>query len=282
MNKVLPLSIVITSIGEDILQKNLEKLTNSKPHIDEILVVIPYEFKNYEHINYDNVKYLFTEFKGQVLQRIHGFKLCRNKLVMQLDCDCIIDNSDIETMYQYLVNFNDQNNAIAPIYYCDTKKIPIHKFSLGFYSSLKNIITYFICGSKFSIFKMGTISAIGTNYGVDPKYMFNEIFIAEWLPGGCVMHYKKNLVLENYYPFKGKAYSEDLIHSYVLRKNNIKLLVAKNTKCFTESPFIPKSFKEFKKFLIVQIYFWKLINNKNYFKFYLWIFLNYLRFLVKR
>ena len=35
------------------------------------------------------------------------------------------------------------------------------------------------------------------------------------------MHFKKNLVLKNYFPFKGKAYSEDLFHSIELKKKKL-------------------------------------------------------------
>ena len=34
----------------------------------------------------------------------------------------------------------------------------------------------------------------------------------------CLMHYKK-IYFRDYYPFKGKAYYEDLIHSKILIKN---------------------------------------------------------------
>ena len=41
----------------------------------------------------------------------------------------------------------------------------------------------------------------------------------EWLPGGCILHSKKNLIKKNYFNFKyKKAYCEDLIHSYFLKK----------------------------------------------------------------
>tara|TARA_B100001250_G_C19762124_1_gene772952 strand:- start:151 stop:999 length:849 start_codon:yes stop_codon:yes gene_type:complete len=282
MIKEIPVSIVVTSIGEDILLENLKNLTSKYPKINEILVIIPEEFKKSEFIDFDNVKFYFTKSKGQVTQRIYGFKKAKNNYVLQLDCDCFISNSDIEKMYLVLLNLYGTNYAIAPVYYCDKSNKSIHEFTVGFWSNIKNILTYFICGSKYSIFKMGTVSNIGTNYGVDPNYMFNDIFISEWVPGGCVMHYKENLITHNYYPFKGKAYSEDLIHSFFLRNKKIQLLVTKKSKCYTEQPFVPKEFSEFKKFLKVQKYYWKLLKNNNYVKFYIWRILNYLRFIVQR
>jgi hypothetical protein len=53
----------------------------------------------------------------------------------------------------------------------------------------------------------------------------------EWLAGGCILHRKENLITENYFPFSGKAYCEDLMHSILLRKNNIDLWITKNVVC---------------------------------------------------
>ena len=144
------------------------------------------------------------------------------------------------------------------------------------------MFVYIICGSKFGIFKMGTISRIGNNYGVDPKYMFNELYQTEWLPGGCILHYKNNLYLKNYYPFIGKAYCEDLIHSYYLRKNNIKLFVLNKAHCYTELPYLPNSFKELKKYITVQKYFTKLLNKKVFIGFYIWTMITYFRFFISK
>ena len=176
----------------------------------------------------------------------------------------------------------EKNGAIAPVYYSDKSKLAIHRLDNNFKNLIKNIITYIICGSKFGIFKMGTISRIGNNYGVDPKYMFNEIFETDWLPGGCILHYKKNLYLNNYYPFTGKAYCEDLIHSYFLRNNKIRLYVLKKSHCFTEIPYLPSSFEELKKYLNVQKYFTKILNNKIHIGFYIWMLLTYFRYFFTR
>lgn len=46
----------------------------------------------------------------------------------------------------------------------------------------------------------------------------------EWLPGGCVLHHRENLILEDFYPFVGKAFAEDLFHARLLRINNVRLV----------------------------------------------------------
>ena len=39
------------------------------------------------------------------------------------------------------------------------------------------------------------------------------------------MHFKKNLILNDYFKFEGKAYCEDLYHSILLKRNGIKLFI---------------------------------------------------------
>ena len=46
------------------------------------------------------------------------------------------------------------------------------------------------------------------------------------------MHRKENLVLTNFYPLSGKAYSEDLFHSKLLRDNNVILVRSGESKCY--------------------------------------------------
>ena len=281
----LPISIVITTIGEDILDKNIANLTGSKYYFDEILIVIPniYKKKKYEYYKqFNNIKFIYTDFKGQVNQRIFGFKNSKNKHILQLDCDCIINPEDIHILYSILINMNNDNSAIAPVYFNDKTKIPIHKYDNSWTDALKNILTYIICGSKYGIFKMGTISKIGNNYGVDPNYMVNELYPVEWLPGGCILHSKKNIIVDNYYPFTGKAYCEDLIHSYHLRNKKINLYVSKKSSCYTEIPYLPSSYLELNKYLSVQKYFTILLNKKVKFGFYIWMYLTYLRYIISR
>jgi len=61
-------------------------------------------------------------------------------------------------------------------------------------------------------------------------------FDVEWLAGGCVM--RKNLVLEDFYPFAGKAFYEDMIHSWHLTRRGIALKMDAGAMCWTavESP----------------------------------------------
>ena len=48
-------------------------------------------------------------------------------------------------------------------------------------------------------FSPGNISLSGFNYLQENKVMGYAVH--EWLSGGAVIHYKKNLILNNYYPY---------------------------------------------------------------------------------
>ena len=54
------------------------------------------------------------------------------------------------------------------------------------------------------------------------------------LAGGCVMYRRENLVLDDFFPFEGKAYNEDLIHSFLLRNQGCRLILDSKAHCYEE------------------------------------------------
>ena len=71
--KVLEISIVINTIGENILNKVLESIVNSSVNVKEIIISIP-ENKNLsiskELINENNIKIIKTKFNNQINWKI--------------------------------------------------------------------------------------------------------------------------------------------------------------------------------------------------------------------
>ena len=57
---------------------------------------------------------------------------------------------------------------------------------------------------------------------ISNKTHYDEV---NWLPGGVLILRVKDLVMEDYFPFEGKAYCEDLIHSFFLKKKGLKLYI---------------------------------------------------------
>ena len=260
MKNILNLTIVITTVGEKSLLaviKNIN-LTISRPK--KILVVI-YK-KNIRKINkrilstYDNVEIVQTNSPGQVNQRVEGFKLVRTDYAMQLDADCYIENLSINKMMNFLKTH--KNASVGPCFLDIKNNLPIHKLNnkRKFFKTLKNLILGFPNVNSI----MGKVSKSGTNFGVDYFYLKKKAIQVDWIPGGCLMHHKKNLYLKNYYPFQGKAYYEDLIHSKILIQKNIKLFILKDAICKTDFPIFPKKFKEFIKYTISYNYSSKIYN----------------------
>lgn len=93
------------------------------------------------------------------------------------------------------------------------------------------------------------------------------------------MHRKENLVLDNYFPFKGKAFGEDVIHSIMLRNKGIKLFIEAKAICSLE--IIPSTVSSLPHFLKniradykVRRYYLALISRKSiriYFYYFLCI-----------
>jgi hypothetical protein len=52
--------------------------------------------------------------------------------------------------------------------------------------------------------------------------------------GGCVLHNKKNLILENFWTLPGKAYYEDAVHSCILRSKGVRLVINSSAQCSLE------------------------------------------------
>jgi len=187
---------------------------------DEIIICIPSNDANkFQEIkSFSNVKIIISKFKGQVKQRIEGFKNVKNDIVLQLDDDIILKEDCLERLINVIIN--KENCAVSPNLYDIHKKKSIYDRDQGLKRKIFNLISH----GKFNINK-----GIITNSGFESYPIFTEnnkeIVSTEWLVGGCVMHLKKNLILNDYFKFEGKAYCEDLYHSILLKKNGTKLFI---------------------------------------------------------
>ena len=112
----------------------------------------------------------------------------------------------------------------------DRKSGKYHSFMVpntGMNLWLERLLFWVINGAEG--YKPGQIGRAGINMGV-PEVP-EDFYGLGWLSGGCVLHHRKNLILLDYYPFRGKAYAEDLFHSILLKKNGVRLLRCGSAKC---------------------------------------------------
>lgn len=274
------LTIVIPTVGEDTLLSVIQKINSYKIKPQKIFVVIYY--KNFTKINkeinlYDNVEVVQTNSPGQVNQRVEGFKLATTDFVMQLDADCFIDNKSIDEMINFLKK--NKKASVGPCFFDIKNKLPIHKLNNN--NIISQTLKNFILGFPNNNNIMGKVSKSGTNFGVDYFFLKKTEIQVEWIPGGCSMHHRNNLYLSDYYPFKGKAYYEDLMHSNILIKRNIKLFIIKNAICETDFPIFPKQFKEFINYIKSYNYNSK-IYNVSFIRKYVCVLLYFIRYFKNR
>lgn len=225
------ITVVIPTLGGNCLEKTVELLNKSTITPTEILICIPEsESHSFSKPEYENVRVVVTPFRGQVAQRAFGFKKANTDIVMQLDDDIHVEKHCIENLVSLLLN-NGPKVAVAPALFCTiNNKFPYINKS----QSMISRIYYYILNGKLG-YMPGTVTKAGTEIGVDPSELEEGSCEVEWLPGGCVMHFKNNLFYDNFYPFSGKAYCEDLFHSHYLKLNGIHLLASADAICFFQS-----------------------------------------------
>ena len=217
----LPISIVIPTLGHKHITKTLNKIFSGSHLPSEVLVVIPKEdflkvkFLRLVFYKY-NLKIVLSNERNQVIQRITGFKKIKFRYVLQLDDDVELDNNCLIKLYNFIKGRSDI--SVAPKYVNNQQLSNI-------YLKPKSKLLYFyhwLINSKKG-YNPGSIALSGFNYSSENNCFGHENH--EWLSGGAVLHHKKNLILENFYPYKfKKSFCEDILHSLFLRKKNIKLI----------------------------------------------------------
>jgi glycosyltransferase involved in cell wall biosynthesis len=249
------MSVVIPSLGGD-LSKTLDSLNSGTVKPDEIIICVPNKSHSVKGLSiYKNTVVVYAEKYGQVYQRICGFKVANGDYILQIDDDIVVSSDCLELLMSSMIN-SQGKVAVSPCWFNLANSEPLHQckrtgiLMFSYYWILNGVRGY----------SPGEVSLAGTNFGVNPKEVHGEIINVDWQPGGCVLHNKKNLILDNYYPYEGKAYSEDLIHSFLLRQFGVSLLVNVKAICMTHlNPRLSK-FGEIVSDFKAKRYFVKLAN----------------------
>lgn len=225
-------SVVIPTLGGTILKKTVKCLNAGSLVPDEIIICIPEDKEDSIRLSeFNNIKIIKTPFYGQVRQRAEGFKNSTADIVLQLDDDIELEHNCLNTLVNTLLA-SGPKSCVGPIMYNrDTGK------TVSFSSSKKwidKLYYWIINGNKG--FVPGTISKAGTGIGHFVNSNTAPYYKTEWLAGGCIAHYRDNLITDNYYPFNGKAFCEDLIHSVLLRQNGCSLILEPGARCGVDIP----------------------------------------------
>jgi hypothetical protein len=232
-NSHIGVSVVIATLGGDCLAKTIDALMTGSLAPGEILICIPTEHAHKTaQLATDIVKILAIDIRGQVKQRAYGFTQVKYDMVLQLDDDTHVEEHSLRDMVTALAELGP-GNAIGPIYYGPHTGTCNHPLQNGF---VKNIFDMVICAAPWGKKKMGALTSIGLNYGIDDRYADKDLVEVDWLPGACALAYKNELVIEDYFPFPGKAYCEDIIHSFFKKQKGTRLWIATNTRVLTDEP----------------------------------------------
>lgn len=228
----LAISVVIATLGGPTLVDTLRVLNEGSVVPAEILVCIPQpEAHRVQGLHFRNLRVIVTDYRGQVAQRLQGFREASSPLTLQMDDDMRPASDCLSRLRQTLLA-NGKHCAVAPALVCRTSGFSLYR-KLAAAPWIVNIYYWLMNGSHG--YSPGCIDRAGNAVGVDGDSVGGQRVVrTEWVAGGCVLHYKNNLLLENYFPFPGKAYGEDVIHSYLLRERGIELLVDTDARCGTD------------------------------------------------
>ena len=195
------LSIVIPTLGGIDLQNTIESINHSSHQPLEIILSFPKNYKKDERLfaSQENIIVIDSAKKGQVNQRIAGFEVVKTQYVIHMDSDMRVNESTIINLYNLISKMPD-NVAIAPILRDLDTDLDIFTYNNLHFNEYKKylspntkarkICNFLIHGA--ATFTEGSITNIGINIPISASHD-QKLIESEWLPGGLVIHNKKNL-----------------------------------------------------------------------------------------
>ena len=269
----------MATLGGALIKKTLDSLNSGSLIPEEIIISIPRErVKSIPKTNHKNLIINKCEFYGQVAQRIEGFKVARGKFVIQIDDDVLVDYNCLYRLFKTISTLKG-SFAVAPAMLSNVTGQSIFKKNTeGFLRKFY----YFLNNGKYG-YQPGKFYLSGAGDGVVTTSLNDALIKTDWLSGGCIIHRKENLITENYFPFPGKAYCEDFMHSFLMTQKGIKLLVDPTAKVYIDfHSYTDQTIGNFFRGLIADFksrtYFMALSKRKSlriYF-FYCFMIFNYL------
>ncbi len=268
-SKICPITVVIPTLGGDCLKKTINYINNGTIVPQEIIICIPVKEKNkLPDLPFDNTVVLPTECRGQVQQRAEGFKVAKNDYVLQVDDDILLNNDALESMFVALERLGP-GYVVGPSYYHRISLLPLHRYDVGVVGFFKNLNACVFSGAPWGRKRMGKLTHLGIAYGFDPEYSSDELQEVDWLPGGCVLSFSRDLITQDFFPLKGKAFSEDVMNSLLRKLNGCQHVVLKNVIVKTQLDEGPFTWKNFKCELNARLYVVKFMRGSK-FRFFLW------------
>jgi len=229
------LSVVIPTVGRDCILKTLSVIETWNEIPAEILIIIPYEapFSLVTFATGLNIIEIRAP-RGQVAQRLVGFNTVSSEFVLQMDDDIIIDSESISALLEAIKN--SSSCVVAPTLYQYPSGLPWEFMRQDVAARVTRWIIGKLLGVTSTSPHIGKITRAGVPFGVDPRFMQNNTLEVDWAPGGILLHRRKNLILDQYFPYEGRASHEDLFHSLLLRRKGLKIFTVRSAKAYHPTP----------------------------------------------
>jgi len=227
------LSVVIATLGGPTLGPTIDILNSGTVVPAEILICIPQvESYRVRQISAPNVKVVVTQVRGQVAQRAEGFRQAVSMLVMQMDDDMHLAPDCLERLIETLRKYGPRC-AVAPAFYLmGTSRSVYHAPA----DPTWMVRAYYWLMNGAAGYQGGDVDRACGAMGVDPQRELAGLRVKKvsWLPGGCVLSAKEDLFCDAFFPFPGKAYCEDIIHSHHRSVRGTAMYVDITARCDIE------------------------------------------------
>lgn len=241
VNKHYNITCVIASLGSEKLFKTVESLLSGKIIPIEIVICIPSGKDIKISKNYKCKITVLNEEKGQVLQRIRAIKSVKTEIIFQIDDDIEIDKYCLDILISRLLKLGPGNVVAANLIESENSKNISPSFN----------------------HKCGKVTYFGEAITLKKCCLSKDIVSTDWVPGGCSLYYLKDAIIENYYPFKGKAFNEDIICSLLRKKRGINHFIVPSAKCYLVNHDNTLKVSDLKKYYLSKKYYFKLKNKRN-------------------
>lgn len=266
------ISVVIASLGSKKLIETIKYLENSTLKPSEIIICLPVSKKKKITGKKINIRTIYSNKFSQTHQRIEAINSAKYNIILQMDDDLILDKNCIREMYKSLIKQGEKNVFGSILYDSNINEYFFRYKYQAVYQFFREIYHTHICLSPKGIKKMGSLSKLGINHGVDPRYVKGnrKIYKCDWL-NSFVMGYREDLKHQIRYPFSGKSYGEDIMNSILRKKNKINHFICMNSQYTIRKENLKYSiFTKIKNFLNIirsQYYILNLIkgNKKRFF-----------------
>lgn len=221
-----------TIICASILHKDLNFLSNLN-HTDVADILICYPSACYSPLQLiDNVHYLSCPSLGQVAQRIFALRFVKTPYVIFIDDDIEINTSVFDKIisnHQSLAKPESSALGIVIKARIESQSI-LHSYNSFFYRLLSIVEGVSIS----SLMRPGSLSPLMFNKPHEYGHDYQPLAKSDWISGGFIIFpYQYLDPNTSYYPFRGKAFSEDIYLSCHLSSNNVQLYYISNQYLLT-------------------------------------------------